>query len=77
MYVHAALDKFLEELDSRHMETQQLDSKKFVPQRNKRVPGPPLSTVPPFGFPAWAVSKDWLKCKYIHFVNSVSIVLCY
>ena len=66
MYVHVALNKFLEELDSRSMETQQLDSKKYVPQRKKRVSGPPLSMVPPSGFPAWAVSKDWLKRKYIH-----------
>ena len=62
MFVLIALNAYLKELDSRVAEAQlSLPRKKHVPPRKNRVAGSELKSVPPTGYPKWAVSKDWLK----------------
>ena len=64
--LHKALNAYLKELDSRVTEAQASSvKKKYIPQWKNRVVASELNSVPPHGFPKWAVSKDWLKglCK--------------
>ena len=78
----AVMNKFMQELDQRFLDTQK-EKKKHTPERKVRISGSLLASFPPQA-PKWTISKDWLKgmCRVCLFVlisaeSYVSFILCY
>ena len=74
----AVMNKFMQELDQRFLDTQK-KKKKHTPERKVRIAGALLASFPPPQAPKCTINKDWLKgvCKYVLFILKLVLILCF